>query len=100
MSDDGDRRLGLGILSAARIARKMVRGILKNTKGLGMILPSLFVALLSLLHSLTSCQLHIQVWCCKQGNPGTLPHRAAALTIMPLVASWGLVMHVVASRYR
>ena len=31
----GGRKLGLGILSAAAIARKNVRGISKNTKGVG-----------------------------------------------------------------
>ena len=35
MSSDGNKRLGLGILSAAQIAKKNVRGISKNTKGVG-----------------------------------------------------------------
>ena len=35
MTSDGDKRLGLGILSAAEIAKKNVRGISKNTKGVG-----------------------------------------------------------------
>ena len=34
-SPSEERRLAVGVLSAARIARKMVRGISKNTAGLG-----------------------------------------------------------------
>lgn len=35
MTEEGGRTLGLGILSAANIAKKNVRAILKNDKGLG-----------------------------------------------------------------